>query len=393
MHLESIHLSEKIKTRLIQTGYQKLTDVQLKVIPLILEKKNVVAQSRTGTGKTAAFLIPILDADFWKNRPIRQQPQVLILEPTRELALQVNKEAQKIAPPTSNLKILTVYGQESIQRQTQILRGGVDIVVGTLGRVEHHLREKNFQINDLKFLVLDEVDEMINEGFLPTTEWIIKKIPVNCQILLFSATVSSEVKTFAERFLKNPQFVVSQPEQTQVNNIQQYYLKSYPTKNQTLVDLIVSLNQDKKAITLVFVNTKRQVEFIDKLIGKKESLRQKGLVINFLHGGLRQSKRIKILDKFRNRQISILVVTDVLGRGIHIDDVDYVINYDIPQNPASYTHRIGRTGRAESKGMAITLVNSETEVKDLLRIARRQGFKINEYKLNSQKGEDYREKN
>ena len=391
MNLENIPLSEKIKNRLVQTGYQKLTDVQLKVIPLVLEKKDVVVQSRTGTGKTAAFLIPIFDADFWKQKKC-SQPQVLILEPTRELALQVSKEAQKIAPTPNELKILTVYGQSSIQRQADSLKRGVDIVTGTLGRTEHHLKENNFQINNLKFLVLDEVDEMINEDFLPIIEWIIKKIPPSCQILLFSATSSSfEVKRFAERFLKKPLFVTSQPEQTQVNNIQQYYLETNSKKNQVLIDLINSLNREKITLTLVFVNTKRQVEFISKVIGKKENLKRKGLIINFLHGGLRQRKRITILERFQKKQISLLVVTDVLGRGIHVDDVDYVINYDIPQNPASYTHRIGRTGRAESKGVAITLVNSDTELRDLQKIARRQKFKINEYKANYQKDKNYSE--
>ncbi|KLL02265.1 MAG: RNA helicase [Mycoplasmataceae bacterium RC_NB112A] len=383
MNLESIRLSEEIKTKLVQIGYQKLTDIQSKVIPHVLEKKDVVAQSRTGTGKTAAFLIPILDAGFWRNRQKQRQPQVLILEPTRELALQVSKEAQKLTSSSNNLKIITVYGQESLHRQAQILHEGVDIVVGTLGRVEHHLRENNFKINELKFLVLDEVDEMINEGFLPTTEWIIERIPSTCQILLFSATVSTEVENFAKRFLKKPIFIVSQPEQSQVANIQQHYLKVSPNKNQTLINLVESLNQNKPVLILVFANTKRQVEVVSKVIRKQEKLRQKGLVIDFLHGDLRQRKRIKILEKFRNRQISLLVVTDVLGRGIHIDNVDYVINYDIPQNPASYTHRIGRTGRAESTGVALTLVSSDVEIKELLKIARRQKFEIKEYKLNS----------
>jgi ATP-dependent RNA helicase DeaD len=173
----------------------------------------------------------------------------------------------------------------------------------------------------------------------------------------------------------------------QVSNIQQHYLKIDSNKNQILVDLIESLNQDKPVLTLVFVNTKRQVEFISKLIRKEEVLRRKGLVIDFLHGDLRQRKRTKILERFRNKQISLLVTTDVLGRGIDVEGIEYVINYDMPQNPASYTHRIGRTGRAENKGVAITLVNSN-EAKELLRTARRQGFKVSEYKLTSRKGEN-----
>ncbi|MCE8163604.1 MAG: DEAD/DEAH box helicase [Candidatus Moeniiplasma glomeromycotorum] len=394
MNLENTSLSEKIKNRLIETGYQKLTDIQLKVIPLILEKKDVVAQSRTGTGKTAAFLIPILDADFWKQKK-HSQPQVLILEPTRELALQVSKEAQKLAPVSSNLKVLTVYGQSSLYLQTQSLKKGVDIVVGTMGRVKDHLeKQKSFQIKDLKVLILDEVDEMLNESFeKDVRETIIKNIPSTCQILLFSATVSPEVKNFAQRFLKNPLFVVSQPEQVQVNNIQQYYLKvdSNKDKKRILVDLIESLNQDRRStLTLVFINTIHQVRKVTEFLRDQKNLRQKGLVIDLLHGGrkMHQRKREKILEKFRKKQISLLVATDVAGRGIHVDDIDYVINYEIPQNPAFYTHRIGRTGRAGSKGVAITLV-SGVEVKELLKIARRQGLKVSDYELTSQKNEDY----
>ena len=191
--------------------------------------------------------------------------------------------------------------------------------------------------------------------------------------------------------MKNPQFVVSQPTQVQINNIEQYYLETKGNKNQTLMNLIEALNRDKIALNLVFVNTKRHTEVVSKMIIKKEILKQKGLVIDFLHGGLRQSKRIRILEKFRDKKISLLIVTDVLGRGIHVDDIDYVINYDIPQNPASYAHRVGRTGRAESKGVALTLVNSDFELNELLKTARRQKLKINEYKLNSQKSEDYHE--
>jgi ATP-dependent RNA helicase DeaD len=158
-----------------------------------------------------------------------------------------------------------------------------------------------------------------------------------------------------------------------------------------LANLIEELNRDKIALNLVFVNTRRHVEVVSKIIGKKEALRQKGLVTRFLHGGLRQGKRNKILEEFRNKKISLLVVTDVLGRGIHVDDIDYVINYDIPQNSAAYTHRVGRAGRAESKGTALTLISSNFELNELERIARRQKLKINEYKPNFQKSEDYHE--
>ena|SRR5436190_3819798 len=366
-------LSEKTRKKLHEAGYQKLTDIQLKVIPLILEGKDVIAQSQTGTGKTAAFLIPILE----KLETIAR-PQVLILEPVRELALQVSKEAKKLSPG-NDLKITTIYGGEkkSIHQQLKDFRRGVDIVVGTPGRVIYHLKAKNFPTDKLKFLVLDEVDEMINEGFLPAIEQIIRLIEKNAnhrQNLLFSATISPDVKVFAKRFLKNPQIVISEREKDQESNIQQYYIEtSVRQKLQVLTDFLYS---NKQALTLIFANTKRQVGVIEK------TLRQKKLVVDYLHGGLRQNLRARILDKFRNKQINVLVATDVLGRGIHVENIDYVINYDFPQNFKSYIHRIGRTGRAEAKGKSITLI-SDREKSRLLTISRQQGFKVEKFPITS----------
>jgi len=217
-------LSERTRKRLDELGCQKLTDIQSKTIPLILEGKDIVAQSQTGTGKTFAFLIPILE----KLKTI-SQPQVLILEPVRELAWQVSNEARKLSLNES-LRVMTVCGgQANKHRQSQDFRRGVDIVIGTPGRIIYHLQEKNFQVGKLKILVLDEVDEMINEGFLPSIEKIIKAVKKNnnqCQILLFSATISPDVKVFAQRYLKNPQLVISQKEKNQESNIQQYYIKA-----------------------------------------------------------------------------------------------------------------------------------------------------------------------
>jgi ATP-dependent RNA helicase DeaD len=217
-------LSEKTRKRLQEIGYQNLTDIQLKVIPLILEKKDIIAQSQTGTGKTAAFLVPILE-----RLEVISQPQVLVLEPVRELARQVSEEAKKLSS-NRNLKIMTICGGESNKnRQARDFRKGVDIVVGTPGRITHHLQTKSFRTDKLKFLVLDEVDEMINEGFLPSIKrivQIIKKNATQCQILLFSATISPDVKVFAQQFLNNPQLIISEKEKKEESNIQQYYIKT-----------------------------------------------------------------------------------------------------------------------------------------------------------------------
>ena len=216
-------LSEKTRKRLHEIGYQNLTDIQLKVIPLILEKKDLIAQSQTGTGKTAAFLVPILE-----KLEVIAQPQVLILEPVRELARQVSQEAKKLTS-NRNLKIMTICGGESNKhKQARDFRQGVDIVVGTPGRIIYHLQAKSFQTDKLKFLVLDEVDEMISVGFLPSIKRVVQIIQKNttrCQILLFSATISPDVKVFAQQFLNNPQLVISEKEKNKESNIQQYYIK------------------------------------------------------------------------------------------------------------------------------------------------------------------------
>jgi ATP-dependent RNA helicase DeaD len=217
-------LSEKTRKRLQEIGYQNLTDIQLKVIPLILEKKDIIAQSQTGTGKTAAFLVPILE-----RLEVVSQTQVLVLEPVRELARQVSEEAKNLSS-NRNLKIMTICGGETNKnRQARDFRQGVDVVVGTPGRITYHLQTKSFRTDKLKFLVLDEVDEMINEGFLPSIKRIVQIVQRNttqCQILLFSATISPDVKVFAQQFLNNPQLVISEKEKNKESNIQQYYIKT-----------------------------------------------------------------------------------------------------------------------------------------------------------------------
>src|SRR6185437_4258603 len=240
MNLENISLSEKTKKILLQAGYRQLTDIQLKVIPPVLAGKDIVAQSQTGTGKTAAFLIPILE-----KLEVIAKPQVLILVPTRELALQVSEDARKLSPH-SNLRVLTVFGQDSMPKQLRSFRQGVDVVVGTPGRTIDHLERGSLRTNNIKFLVLDEVDEMINKGFLPNVEWIIKKIPTNRQTLLFSATIPNQVGVFAQRFLKNAERITAEnKEKETIGKIQHYYIETtLGQKNHVLIDFL-SFNKPK----------------------------------------------------------------------------------------------------------------------------------------------------
>lgn len=367
MNLENILLSEKTKKILLQLGYQQLTDIQLKAIPLVLAGRDIIAQSRTGTGKTAAFLIPILE-----KLEIMAKPQALILAPTRELALQISEVARNLSS-YPNLRILTVFGQDNIREQSKSFRRGVDIVIGTAGRIiDHIFRQKTFHLEYLKFVVLDEVDEMINKGFLKDIEKIMKRIPKQRQTLLFSATLSQEeITKLARKFAHNPVLITSQSSDLS-SNTEHYYLEtaSLRQKNDNLASF---LSASQLGSVIVFANTKRKVEEI------KKTLNQKRLIVDYTHGGLSQRIRTRILDKFRSKQIKTLIATDVLGRGIHVDNIDYVINYDFPQNSKSYIHRIGRTGRVGASGKAITFVSSFREKNQLLTMARQKNFKVEKF--------------
>src|SRR5437763_8246422 len=259
MNLENLPLSEKTKKILCQTGYHQLTSIQLQTIPLVLEGKDIIAQSQTGTGKTAAFVIPILE-----RLEVISQPHVLIVVPTRELALQVSEEARKLSPH-SNLQIAAVYGGEPIHKQLQAFRRGVDVIIGTPGRIIDHLfTRKSFHLNHLKFIVLDEVDEMIGKGFLKEIEKIMRKVPEQRQTLFFSATISPEVEGFARKFAKNPSLITSKNDDL-LSNTEHYYIEivSARQKNQNLIAFLSSRQPDS---VIVFANTKRKVEEIKNIL-------------------------------------------------------------------------------------------------------------------------------
>ncbi|CAG8812605.1 5270_t:CDS:1, partial [Racocetra persica] len=263
--------------------------------------------------------------------------------------LQVSEEAKKLAA-VSGLRILAIYGGTPIQKQLDFLQRGVEVVVGTPGRIIDHLQRQSLATNKLKFVILDEVDEMISQGFLEAIEKIIRQTPASRQTLLFSATITPEVKTFSQTYLKNPEYVVSSSESPQLNAIAQYYVET-PFRERTR-NLINFLRVKQPEATLVFARTKKRVERL------QEILTRAGCKADYLHSDLSQSRRIRVLGKFRNKQIPLLVATDVAARGIDIKGISHVINYDLPQNTEFYIHRIGRTGRGGKTGQAISFVSS-----------------------------------
>lgn len=368
MNLDNIKLSEQTKQNLLRIGYNQLTDIQQKVIPVILEGKDVIAQSRTGSGKTAGFIIPTIE----KLRPA-SKPQVLVLVPTRELALQVSEETKKLSQNNSKLRVLAVYGGDPIDKQLRSFRQGVDIIIGTPGRVIDHItKKKSFQTGGLKFVILDEADEMINKGFLEDIKTIIETTPINRQTLLFSATISPQVAGFSKKYLKNPERIEGESGSAQ-NDIQQYYLEApYKQKSFSLINLLL---WQRPQLAIIFANTKKKVEEIKEVLGKTK------LVADYIHSDLSQSRRNRVIQKFRDKQINLLVATDVAARGLDISGVSYVINYELPQSPEFYVHRIGRTGRAGSKGKAITFISQPKEKRQLITIVNRKGYKIERLQL------------
>lgn len=347
MNFKKLNLSPETEKNLEACGYKAPTSIQEKVIPLIFAGKDIIGQSQTGTGKTAAFIIPALE----KLTAI-SKPQVLVLAPTRELALQVSEETKKLSQHT-NLRTLAIYGGDDIEKQLRKLREGVDIIVGTPGRIADHLKRKSLQVSGLKILILDEADEMINKGFLEEIEKIIKQLPQERQTLLFSATISPQIEDFSQKYLKSPVRVVAEKKTLQEGIIEQYYLE-IPSfqKGHVLANF---LHFNKPDLTIIFTNTKKKVDEL------KEILTREKFLVSHIHGDLSQAQRTRIFNQFRSKKIPLLIATDVAARGLDISGISYVINYDFPQTSEYYTHRIGRTGRAGASGKAITFISSQKE--------------------------------
>ena len=368
LRFEDMNLSPEICRAILDMGFEETTPIQAEAIPPILEGRDVIGQSQTGTGKTAAFGIPCLENIDETDRSL----QAVILCPTRELAIQVSEEFRKLLKYKDNIRVLPIYGGQPIDRQIVALKKGVQIIIGTPGRVMDHMRRHTLKMDHVRMMVLDEADEMLDMGFREDIETILVKVPAEHQTLLFSATLSPEILDITKRFQNDPVFVKIVRKELTVPNIEQYY---FDVKEKNKLDALTRMIDiyDPK-LALVFCNTKKRV---DDLV---EALQGRGYFAEGLHGDLKQPQRDKVMQKFRNGTIELLVATDVAARGIDVDDVDIVFNYDVPQDEEYYVHRIGRTGRAGRSGKAFTFCVGK-EIYKLRDIMRYTKTKIIQQKL------------
>lgn len=359
-----LDLSPNILKAIKEMGFEKPTVVQSKTIPYILDGRDVIVMSQTGSGKTAVFGIPILQM----TKPDEPGPQGLILTPTRELAVQVDSDIKLMSKYLGH-KTTAVYGQHNMGTEIKQLKKGINILTGTPGRVFDHLESRNFNTRNIRFLVLDEADRMLDMGFLPQVVRIIKKLPENRITLLFSATVPDEVKRISSQFMNNPEIIEIQSRAMTVDAIRQvYYRVDRKEKNAVLNKLLMSNRPEN---CMIFCNTKIAADKVNRFLTRK------GYLSNVLHGDIPQSKRTKTIEKFKTGKCPFLVATDVAARGIHVDNLSLVINYDVPFENDGYVHRIGRTGRAGNEGYAISLVTSD-EIMNLYEIEEHIGTMIEE---------------
>lgn len=324
-------------------GFEEASPIQSQTIPLALEGKDIIGQAQTGTGKTAAFGIPLMENIDINNENV----QGIVIAPTRELAIQVSEELFKLGYG-KRARVLAVYGGQDIDRQIRALKKKPHIIVGTPGRLLDHIKRKNIKLGGVHTVVLDEADEMLNMGFIEDIELILSTVPDERQTLLFSATMPDPIRKIAERFMQEPVLVRVKAKEMTVDRIEQYYLELKESeKFDTLARLFDIQTPD---LAIVFGRTKRRVDEL------ASALNIRGYMAEGIHGDLSQAKRLSVLKKFKDGSIDVLVATDVAARGLDISGVTHVYNFDIPQDPESYVHRIGRTGRAGKHGIAITFV-------------------------------------
>jgi ATP-dependent RNA helicase RhlE len=350
MRFTEFDLSKPLQEAIRALEYEETTPIQTQAIPPALQRRDIVGCAQTGTGKTLAFLVPALDRLLREpGRP--KNPRILILEPTRELVIQVTGEARKLAARTS-LRIASVYGGTRMKKQTNRLRRGVDVVVATPGRLMDHMRRKNVHLGDLQILVLDEADRMLDMGFFPDIKQIVRQTPHQRQTMLFSATIPPAISSLARQFQRDPVSIeidLAQPPEA----IQQAL---YPVpKHLKLRLLLAILDQMDVDSMLVFTRTKQDADTVTR------QLRQARISVACIHGDFRQRERVAALEGFRSGKHQVLVATNIAARGLDVEGISHVINYNVPEHPEDYVHRIGRTARAEADGDAITLVTPDDE--------------------------------
>ncbi|MDR3610313.1 MAG: DEAD/DEAH box helicase [Ignavibacteriaceae bacterium] len=340
------NFSKEMHLAINDLGYEEATPIQSQAIPVFLEGKDIIGQAQTGTGKTAAFGIPILEIVKAADKSI----QCIILCPTRELAIQVSEEMCKLAKYKKDIAIIPIYGGQSIDRQLKGLKKGVQIIIGTPGRILDHLDRRTIKPGGVKIVVLDEADEMLDMGFRDDIELILKTTPSSRQTVLFSATMHKSIVDLAKKYQRDPVNIKVVHEVLTVPNTEQIYFEVREREKLESLSRIIDLYNLK--LSLIFCNTKRGV---DELV---DHLQARGYSAEGLHGDMQQNTRERVTDKFRNGKIDMLVATDVAARGLDIDNIEAVFNYDMPQNEDYYVHRIGRTGRMGKTGKAFTFATS-----------------------------------
>lgn len=357
LRFSDLALSKEMHKAILDLGYEEATPIQSEAIPVMLSGKDVIGQSQTGTGKTAAFGIPAIEMMDAHNKKL----QVMILCPTRELAIQVAEEMNKLARYKKDISLLPVYGGQPIERQLKVLKKGVQIIIGTPGRILDHLERGTIDVTHVRLIVLDEADEMLDMGFREDIELILKNTPQERQTVMFSATMPKPILELTKKYQTDPQHIKVIHEVMTVENTEQIYFEVKDRNKLEVLSRIIDLHNLK--LTLVFTNTKRGA---DELV---ERLQARGYSADVLHGDMTQGNREKVMKKFRSGYVEILVATDVAARGLDVDDVEAVFNYDLPQDEEHYVHRIGRTGRAGKSGKAFSFVTGRDigKLKDIQR--------------------------
>lgn len=346
-----LEVSEEIIRAAQDMGFEETTPIQAKAIPVILEGKDIIAQAPTGTGKTCAFGIPALEGVDTRDHSV----QVLILCPTRELVIQVAEELTALAKYKKDIRILPIYGGQQIDRQIKALRKRPQIIVGTPGRIMDHLRRETLRLEGLNKIILDEADEMLNMGFREDIDIILESVPEVRQFILFSATLAPAILEIANKYQNNPQTINVVHKALTVPTIEQYYLEVRDHNKVEVLSRLIDANNFK--LSVVFCNTKKRVDDLCR------DLQARGYSAESLHGDMKQLQRDNVMSRFRNGLIDILIATDVAARGIDVDDVEAVFNYDVPSDEEYYVHRIGRTGRANRQGVSYTFAAGKELVK------------------------------
>ena len=342
-NFEDLPLTPEVMKGIEELGFSNLFPIQAQAIIPLLEGKDVIGQAQTGTGKTAAFGIPMVE----RVNPNIKRVQGLVLAPTRELAIQVAQRISRFSR-YSSLKVLPVYGGEPIQKQIRALERGVHIVVGTPGRLIDHLKRGTLNLSSTKVVVLDEADRMLDMGFIDDIRYILSKVPTDRQLSLFSATIDQSVMNVCHRYMKNPEKILVSKDEIALTQLNQYYMVVNPrNKLEYLLDILKHNNMGK---AIIFCNTRRGTDWL------AHKLNRYGYDAKSLHGGFTQAQRDRVSNSFRNGKLKLLVATDVAARGLDIQGITHIINYDVPLDALVYFHRIGRTARMGNDGTAITLV-------------------------------------